>query len=356
MQALTPNAHWHLFCRVIDNFGDIGVAWRLAVQLAERQQTVTLWVDDASALAWMAPDGHTGVTVQAWPERIDEAAWPQQASVIVELFGCDLPECVQHRIAQHPAPLTWINLEYLSAEPYVARSHGLRSPVMSGPASGRDKWFFYPGFTADTGGLLRESDLIAQREAFDRAEWRHRHCPIAAANALWASLFCYEPPALAQLLDTWAAPQPLLITPGRAQAAVSQHQASAHWPTHWQALASTDQRGFDHMLWACDVNFVRGEDSLVRALWAGEALIWQIYPQDDDAHHDKLLAFLDWVDGPADWRLAHLGWNGLTREPLPTLDATRLATWRETMQDARRGLLTQADLCSQLLDFVASRP
>jgi len=58
---------WDLFCRVIDNFGDIGVCWRLAADLAGRGEAVRLWTDDAGALAWMAPQGAPGVQVCAWP-------------------------------------------------------------------------------------------------------------------------------------------------------------------------------------------------------------------------------------------------------------------------------------------------
>ncbi len=350
MQAPT-HRHWHLFCRVIDNFGDIGVAWRLASQLAGRGQSVTLWVDDASALAWMAPSGQPGVVVQPWPEALTDADWPTQPCVVVELFGCELPTCAQQRIAEHAQPLCWVNLEYLSAESYVARSHGLRSPVMSGPASGRDKWFFYPGFTPETGGLLRETGLMRAREDFEPQAWHQKHSSNAQADALWLSLFCYEPPALGALLDTLDHTHALLITPGRAERAVSQHADLGVWPPSWRRLAQTSQAEFDRLLWACDLNFVRGEDSLVRAIWAGQALIWQIYPQDDQAHHDKLLAFLDWADGPADWRQAHLTWNGLSSSPWPSLTRARLATWRELTQDARRRLLAQSDLCTQLQNF-----
>jgi hypothetical protein len=38
---------------------------------------------------------------------------------------------------------------------------------------------------------------------------------------------------------------------------------------------------------------VRGEDSFVRAQFAGKPFIWDIYPQDIDAHLKKLDAFLD---------------------------------------------------------------
>ena len=74
---------WDVFCRVIDNLGDVGVCWRLARDLAARGDTVRLWIDDASALAWMAPGGATGVEVGAF----DAAGDPGE--VVVEAFGCD---------------------------------------------------------------------------------------------------------------------------------------------------------------------------------------------------------------------------------------------------------------------------
>ncbi len=160
--ALSTALNWDIFCRVIDNHGDLGVCWRLSADLAQRGHTVRLWVDDASALAWMAPQGCNGVEVRAWS---DDAA-VQLGDVVVEAFGCELPEAFQALMVQGPPPV-WINLEYLSAEAYVARSHGLASPVMSGPAKGATKWFFFPGFTPDTGGLLREPTLTQRQAAFD---------------------------------------------------------------------------------------------------------------------------------------------------------------------------------------------
>ena len=93
------------------------------------------------------------------------AADPRPAlhDVVIGAFACAVPEPIlalmAERAAKDAAPV-WINLEYLSAEPYVARSHGLPSPVMSGPGKGLTKHFFYPGFTPETGGLLREAVLF----------------------------------------------------------------------------------------------------------------------------------------------------------------------------------------------------
>ncbi|MDZ7862905.1 elongation factor P maturation arginine rhamnosyltransferase EarP [Acidovorax sp.] len=359
-----PPLQWDVFCQVIDNYGDIGVCWRLASQLAARGQRVRLWVDDASALAWMAPVGCPGVELRPWGGEVP-AAHEAAPDVVVEAFGCEIPEpflawAVQHAPARQPV---WINLEYLSAEPYVERNHRLPSLIMSGPARGWTRWFFYPGFTPATGGLLREPGLLDQRPPGFAAAWRAGQ-PAAATNPeRWMSLFCYEPAALpallAQALQPGAVPTRLLVTPGRATQAVRSALATLpaeHGPLQLQFLAPTDQPGFDDLLWASDFNAVRGEDSLVRALWAGRALVWHIYPQDDGAHHAKLAAFLDWLQAPASLRGFHAAWNGIPGHGALTIpDDGTLSEWTACVQAARARLMQQTDLVGQLVGFIAEK-
>ena len=349
---------WDIFCTVIDNHGDLGVCWRLTRQLLAQGQSVRLWVDDASALAWMAPDAHALPHLQVLPwaaaSQSEVLSRLKPADVWIEAFGCTLPEAfVAHGVTTHPQQPAWINLEYLSAEDWVPRMHNNPSPVMSGPAKGWTKRFVYPGFTADTGGLLRETDLQERQQRFDRAAWRQQHAPNLAPGGLLISLFCYEPAALPQLLAQLAGtPHHLLVTPGRPLAAVQ--QALAGMPVHpsWSALPYTDQNGFDEMLWACDLNFVRGEDSLVRAMWAGQPFIRHIYPQDDNAHHAKLEAFLDWMQAPESLRQAHRAWNGMEAGEWPALSSSALADWTACAQTARQKLFQQTDLVSQLRSHV----
>jgi len=372
--ALHPRLHWEIFCRVIDNFGDIGVCWRLSMHLAGLGQRVRLWVDDASALRWMAPGGAPGVQVLPWHKQHD---WSRVTlgDVLVEAFGCEIdPEFVAsyaERVRARGQKCAWINLEYLSAEPYAARCHTLPSPVMSGPGKGLTKHFFYPGFTAETGGLLREPDLLEQQAAFDRHAWLAQlGGEIAAPAARWISLFCYEPAELGTLLNTLASdavPTLLLVTAGRSAAAARHalHQkfglqplTNEHQSLSFLYLPELSQREFDHLLWSCDLNFVRGEDSLVRAVWAGKPFVWQIYPQDDDAHHAKLGAFLDWLQAPSSLRQAHAAWNGLNADanadqPWPWLTPVTLSSWQYSVNQARHTLLAQNDLAHQLLDFVS---
>lgn len=348
---------WDIFCKVIDNHGDIGVCWRLAADLAARGQVVRLWVDEPGALAWMAPQGAQGVEVHPWQ---DGTQWPPPGDVLIEAFGCDpAPAFVTAYARAWGDSARWINLEYLSAEPFVERVHGLPSPVAHGPGAGLTKHFFYPGFTPRTGGLLRESGLAQRQAAFDARAWALRH-GVADTGARRVSLFCYEPAALDALLQQLAqgeVPTQLLVTSGRAasavRAAVATHPALAasdKLTLHWLPLMT--QTDFDELLWSCDFNFVRGEDSLVRALWAGKPFAWHIYPQQDDAHHVKLDAFLRRLDPPADWSRFMCVWNGLDAGALPLLDA---AAWQGAARSFAAQLLAQDDLVTQLLRFVAKK-
>jgi uncharacterized repeat protein (TIGR03837 family) len=362
---MNSNRLWDIFCTVIDNHGDLGVCWRLTRQLLAQGQSVRLWVDDASALSWMAPDAHErpNLEVLAWTaaSQSDVLTRLQPADVWIEAFGCTLPETfvahfVKRAVATRQQQPAWINLEYLSAEDWVPRMHKMPSPVMSGPAKGWTKTFLYPGFTKDTGGLLRETDLLDRQQRFDRDAWRQKHAPGLAPDGLLISLFCYEPTALPQLLTQLVGTSHhLLVTPGRPLAAVQQAWASMPVHPNWSALPCTDQNGFDEMLWACDLNFVRGEDSLVRALWAGQPFIWHIYPQDDNAHHDKLEAFLEWMQAPESLCKAHRIWNGIETASTPPLDAHTLNIWTACAQSARARLLAQDHLCQQLLAFVQTQ-
>ena len=335
---------WDLFCRVIDNFGDVGVAWRLARDLAGRGIIVRLWLDDARALRWMAPNGvPAGITVLPWASSEIEAVI---GDVVIETFGCELPAAFVAQMAARPIPPRWINLEYLSAESYVERSHGLASPQRSGIT----KHFFYPGFTPKTGGLLREPGLLAEIADFDGEAWLRSMGVERRPGERVVSLFAYANPLLPALLTTLASqPTLLLVCPGPAQAlAVDQPGLRVH------ALPCQSQPEFDRLLWASDLNFVRGEDSFVRAQWAGKPFVWQIYPQGDGAHGPKLDAFLDRYSADADPKLAvqiralWRAWNGLAAWPelLPNGKAHAIA-WRAE-------LAAQTDLVSQLMGFVTA--
>jgi uncharacterized repeat protein (TIGR03837 family) len=297
---------WDLFCSVVDNLGDIGVCWRLARQLAaEHAADVRLWVDDlttfrqlASALDADAARQKLGdIEIRRWTTQF---AAVEAADIVVETFGCELPAPYVEAMKRRASAPVWINLEYLSAEPWVARCHGLPSPQPP-----LVKYFFFPGFTPDTGGVLMERGLNARRAAFQAAAAEQAHflsglgVPAREPGELLVSLFCYPQAPTAALFDAWAsAGQPIRViafadTPA-AQALVAAGLASGRrrGRLRGQVLPFLTQDDYDRMLWACDWNFVRGEDSFVRAQWAARPFVWQAYPQQDQNHRIKMQSFL----------------------------------------------------------------
>ncbi|WP_418321059.1 elongation factor P maturation arginine rhamnosyltransferase EarP [Piscinibacter sakaiensis] len=299
---------WDLFCRVVDNFGDIGVCWRLAAQLGDRGQPVRLWVDDASALEWMAPDRQREQPLVS-VFGFDEAASAEPGEVVIEAFGCDPPPDFVARMAQRKQlsgrQPVWINLEYLSAEAHAERNHRLPSPQSAGPGAGLLKYFFFPGFSAGSGGLLREDDLLQQQERFDAEAWLTAQGITLQAYEQPISLFCYPESPVAELIDRLTQPDRpptlLLATAGAASAMVAQLLGPTLRRGGLRALCLPwlSQTDYDHLLWSCAINFVRGEDSAVRAQWAAKPFVWQLYRQDDGADQIKGAAFLQRFFAPA---------------------------------------------------------
>ncbi|MHA6493592.1 elongation factor P maturation arginine rhamnosyltransferase EarP [Pseudomonas borbori] len=302
---------WDIFCSVVDNYGDIGVTWRLARQLvAEHEVAVRLWVDDLSAFVRLCPQAdmqaaqqiQQGVRVCQWPKSWQPV---EPADVVIEAFACELPELYVTAMAARKQKVLWLNLEYLSAEDWVAGCHGLPSLQ----SNGVQKFFFFPGFSTGSGGLLRERDLLAQRLAFQadrlaRYAFLHSLGVELLEGARLISLFAYENKALASWLDALTRDSrviQLLVPEGRVLADLQMwlgtdklqvRDRHRRGNLHIQVLPFVSQDEYDRLLWSCDFNAVRGEDSFVRAQWAGRPFVWHIYQQADNAHMEKLDAFL----------------------------------------------------------------
>jgi uncharacterized repeat protein (TIGR03837 family) len=373
-----------IFCKVVDNFGDIGICWRLARQLRhEHGIAVTLWVDDLASFRriWpavavdVAGQVVDGVRVVHWAGQDGVFTPADIADIVIEFFGVDIPPGYVAAMAQcEPRPV-WINYEGLSAEEWVEGCHTL--PSMH-PRLKLTKHFFFPGFTDKTGGLLRERDLLDTRDRFqaDPVARRDFLARLGVTQdemaALAVSLFCYPHAPLAEIFAAWRdgdRPVTCLVPQGVARDQVAGFlgtdpvpgASAAHGNLTVRVIPFLSQDDYDRLLWACDLNFVRGEDSWVRAQWAGRPFVWHIYPQDENLHHVKLRAFLHkyaanpgslidfslrWNgagdEAPADWRSL---WTSLQAD-WPTI-ARRNAEWQASM-------LANGDLVGNLLAFARS--
>ena len=372
---------WDIFCRVVDNFGDIGVCWRLARQLsAEHGDTVRLWVDHLAALARIWPGVRpdlpvqhcAGVEVRRWSDPLPPVT-PHAA--VIEAFACKTPDSfVELMAGRSPVPV-WINLEYLSAEAWVEGCHMLPSPHPRLPLT---KYFYFPGFTPRTGGLLREGGLLAARDAFgvdhaaNDAFWHALELP-PESGALRVSLFAYANEAAAGLFAAWAdgaQPVTCVVPEGILRdelasffgALPAAGAIAARGNLRVASIPFLRQTDYDCLLWACDVNFVRGEDSFVRAQWAGKPLVWHIYAQDADAHRAKLDAFVErhcaaFDSGAAVAVPALLdAWNGAGDIASAwTAAHALLPQWRAGAAAWTAALSAQRDLAGALAECVEKR-
>lgn len=335
-----------LFCRVVDNYGDAGVCGRLALQLADEHGCkVRLWIDRPEVLVQLRIAPHANVTVALWAEPFDVP--PDFGDIVIETFACGTPPEVLAAMRGMKNPV-WVNLEYLSAEAWVEGAHLKPS---THPSTGLIQHFFLPGFTPHTGGLLRERDLFAQRDTFRASQPAH--------EGLRLSLFCYPSAPVQPLLEalrTHTRPVHLLMPEGQLPELTEGTSGSLTL----ERFPFLPQAEFDHLLWSCDLNFVRGEDSWIRAQWAGKPFIWQAYPQAAAAHTPKIDAFLALYAANLSpehaetlalahgvWNLSHPDagrvWPALLAN-LPTL-SRHAETWAAELG-------RQADLASQLTGWI----
>ena len=405
--ALKPR--WDIFCKIVDNLGDIGVCWRLARQLqVEHGLQIRLWIDDLAAAQKIVPSLNIAensqvcdeITILKWANvnKEGEVDFSNAAEVVIETFACGLPSAYLAAMVQQQSPVCktkWINLEYLSAETWVDDFHAKPSPQ----ANGLTRYFYFPGFTDATGGLIRERSISTQLrsninplpQAGEGARQRGRGAvqvnldvaplsnlsPTSGREAfavessernLKVSLFCYPLAPIHDLLTAMAESNQQIncyvpassILPqiadffGKETIGVGDYLSQKN--LHLHVLPFLSQADYDALLRDCDINFVRGEDSWVRAIWAGKPFIWQPYFQDGNTHIKKLNAFLDlfYADFAAKQVVceAHSAWvlgqfsNEVLQSYLDNLSAINTFTRQQSNKLAK-----QDDLAAKLVIF-----
>lgn len=396
-----------VFCRVVDNFGDIGVTWRLARQLQrEHSWSIRLWVDDLKSFQRLEARIHLQALQQVI-EHIEIIHWGDPAPdlipypIVLCSFSCDLPATYLAQLHQRPA--LWLNLEYLSAETWVEGCHGL--PSLRG--DGLSSYFFFPGFNSRTGGLLRERELLTRRDIWQQDPGAQRRMlerlgvsaqaltawqpcleqPRATAShstaltlqseacdssllprtdlqlARLLTLFCYPHAPVAQLLEALCT-EPrasVVLIPEGVAPELATGRLGPFKQVYLERIPFVSQPEYDQLLWMADLNFVRGEDSIVRAVWAGKPLIWQIYPQTEGTHLIKLEAWLKISSLPTDIQDLLRHWNADTvSADLPNgftkaINPKTYTQWSVNALALSHSLVQDVDFAQALHDFCASK-
>ncbi len=356
-----------IFCSVVDNFGDIGVCWRLSRQMTlDHQLKTRLFVDDMAAFRVIVPKPDADVEIVEWTRDV---LYDAAADIVIEAFACNLPDQVIAAMVERQS--VWIDLEYLSAEEWTVGCHAILS---THPTQKIKKTLFFPGFDARTGGLIRENDLIQRRDAFiedknAQNKWRKAHfIPEIDENCIDISVFCYETAPIDDLFTILGGLDKHVRV---FRFSPKGGDVKCDGMLEVYNIPFVSQYDYDYALWTMDMNFVRGEDSIVRAQLAGKPFIWNIYVQDEDAHLIKLNAFLNTIQSfyePRCFeRLANLHdlWNEGARNKAKDQKeqkmSQKISLWHDGFKDlnglgdgARKWadyLLGQTDLASRLLIF-----
>ena len=353
-----------IFCDIVDNYGDAGVCWRLARRLAQtssshNQDSIRLFCNDLNLLNHLAGGNATAlgkdlqIEILTWDEACEQTEMPE---VVIEAFGCNLPEAYLKKVKQHSQNII-INLEYLSAEDWIDSHHGLGSQ-----SDGLKKYFYFPGFSEASGGLLKGTlpEKTTPTPPSLTQAWKN-----LLPNSLNISLFCYEAPEVVNFLNQLISVNQsinLVVCHGQAQTTVAKWigqelatgKAVSCKNLQIIPLPFVSQDDFDWVLTQCDINIVRGEDSFVRAQWAGNPFIWQIYPQSDDAHVIKLDAFLEkYLNGAHSEALKAA--NALMHWQSPTLwlnDLKSLKIHAQSWKNRLTELHQDGDLAEKLRNFI----
>ncbi|MDO4998506.1 MAG: elongation factor P maturation arginine rhamnosyltransferase EarP [Neisseria sp.] len=382
--ALSPSAIsnkvcW-IFCTVIDNFGDIGVSWRLAKMLQqELGWQVCLWLDDENSLRALSPTlpalpcSHQNIALRTWQAGqtadLSDAPLP---NIVIETFACDLPSAVRQVIRENHA--ICLNWEYLSAETWAEAMHG--KPSLQ--SDGSEKYFWLMGFSERSGGLLRERNYAVPSEQVLQT-FRRQLGLSAKQNQEWL-LFGYQSEVWVKWLAMWQlAGEPLTlylagepITRSIRTALPVDANALAHAGDSVQIgnislcrLPFVPQDDFDCVLHLFDGLIIRGEDSFVRAQFSGKPFLWHIYPQDEMAHLDKLAAF--WQKTEFCWQSevfqAHQRLSGELNGEYELSMNERLNAWqilqqnrekwREASEKWQKYLFSQQSATEKLAKFMA---
>lgn len=357
-----------IFCRVIDNFGDIGVCWRLAQSLPKSYHT-RLWVDDLSSFHKIEPTLDSTLSQQVlkeveirhWHDEVDD--W-HAADLVIEAFGCDLP--TRYLEAMRNKTQCWLNLEYLSAEKWVEGCH-LQPSIQS---NGVAKYFFFPGFNEKTGGLLRPLQSLNSVET--RTSSLKKLLPVEAYDyylnnkPLLINLFSYPHAPIEALLQALPEEQEVMIILAKSVAPQLEEIANElNSRVYIQRLDFIAQADYDQLLQIADINLIRGEDSFVQAHWAAKPMLWHIYPQDEAQHMIKLEAWLETIKAPEWLRQLNRLWNQSTKNSLNPKEKDELirllqnyafkpssqSEWRSFQKALCKELSIYPSLSQQILNF-----
>lgn len=302
-----------IFCEIIDNYGDIGVVYRTAKELQKifPESKIRVFLNRLdefkkinSQVLDLPSQNIDGIEYITFDYLRDNANELLTAQVIIEAFGCQIPKEYME-IAYDNSELL-INLEYLSAEDWIEDFHLQSSPLGRGKLK---KVFFMPGFTEKSGGVIADSNYLEriQRVLENKEFYEKKYLSDIEdrENKIIGTLFSYEKNFTPLLEDLKKLDKDVVILAMGEKTQDSLRKILKNFSIEdfrnslkygkieIRFLNFLNQEEYEELINIVDFNFVRGEDSFIRAVLTGKPYMWHIYCQEEYAHMDKIEGFLD---------------------------------------------------------------
>lgn len=343
-----------IFCNVIDNFGDIGFSLRLARDLTLHDLTICLYCDNIQTVKKIANKSdllNPRLSIIPWPES---ASSYTPSDTVIEAFSCRLPHEISKKIKNNKSLV--IQLDYLTAEKFAEDCHGLSSS-----SDGSRSFSYFPGFTDKTGGIICEDSF---RNKIQNTK------TIIPSSSCSISLFCYKTANLEPILK-WLSKSKMTfifnVFEGQPWQLISNifgkdykfQNTIQDGKFSFRYTPMSDQISYDTALLNHNLNFVRGEDSIVRAMLSGRPFIWNIYPQDAGTHIKKLNSFFDFAknvcgsDLVEPVRCLNLIYNGHGKTSSLDDPDCFFDRWSGMSSRLSKYLLSQISLTDRLISFIS---
>ena len=278
-----------IFCQVIDNYGDVGVAYRLAREFKRvyPNKKLRFVINKTEELNLIRKSEDIEIILYKDISKIENSA-----DLIIESFGCEIPKKYMDKALKNLKLI--INLEYFSAEDWVDDFH-LQESFLGGNLK---KYFFIPGLSEKSGGILLDNEFLERKKKVEaNKEYYLEKFGIKEKYDLIGSVFSYEKnfDSLIEELKKLGKKIILLILSEKTQKNFIKYfdNGNNYDKIKFVKLPFFTYDKYEELLALCDFNLVRGEDSFVRALLLGKPFLWHIYPQDENTHIEKLESFLE---------------------------------------------------------------
>lgn len=278
-----------IFCQVIDNYGDVGVAYRLAREFKRvyPNKKLRFVINQTEELNLIRKSEDIEIILYKDISKIENSA-----DLIIESFGCEIPKKYMDKALKNSKLI--INLEYFSAEKWVDDFH-LQESFLGGNLK---KYFFIPGLSEKSGGILLDNEFLERKKKVEaNKEYYLEKFGIKEKYDLMGSIFSYEKnfDSLIEELKKLGKKIILLILSEKTQKNFIKYfdNGNNYDKIKFVKLPFFTYDKYEELLALCDFNLVRGEDSFVRALLLGKPFLWHIYPQDENTHIEKLESFLE---------------------------------------------------------------